>query len=180
MPVVREGRLRNSPIWVGVTDFCPHLSLYCSLRGCCYCSLGGLTTCETVPALGVKGFTRCWKQPPREGWHKRLSTAVSIPAHPWVPVTQHLQLFSFARSHGLPADTSQCVTWKKIKHQQSRLENAFRKGSPGKCQGHPPLSCRFQQAADSVQEAAAGEGDVDALYVSAAAALRLSSPAANC
>lgn len=47
--------------------------------------------------------------------------------------------------------------------------------------GTPSLFCGFQQAANSVQEAAAGEGDVDALYVSAAAAaLRVSSPAANC
>lgn len=47
--------------------------------------------------------------------------------------------------------------------------------------GTPSLSCRFQQTADSVQEAAAGEGHVDVLSFSAAAAtLRVSSPAANC
>lgn len=162
--------------------FCPHLSLYCSLRAYSHCSLGGFTTCGTVPAWCLKGFTRCAGNSLQER-DDTSGQECPFQLHPGVPVTQHPQALQLCSEATLPQQTPhQSVTWRKIiKHQQTRPWECLQEGQPREVPGSPSLSCRFQQAAHSVQEAAAGQGGVDALCVSAAAAaLRVPSPAASC
>lgn len=160
--------------------FCPHLSLGSSLRGCCHCSLGGLNPCETMPAC-LKGFTRCaGNSPPKRGMTQTAedSNVHSSCIHGYLWLTT-LKLFSFAQK---PWSPSSPVS--DLGENQALADQTLRMPSgrePREVPGTPSLSCRFQQTADSVQEAAAGEEDADALYASAAAAtLRVSFPAANC
>ena len=97
-----------------------------------------------------------------------------------------LKLFSFAQKPGSPRrQLSSAWVGRRASTSRPGLECAARKGNwwLREVPGTPSLSCIFQQTANAnaVQEAAAGEWDVAALYVSAAAAAwRVSSLAINC
>lgn len=83
----------------------------------------------------------CWEQPPREGWHKWI--AMSIPAASRGACDSTPSSSSaLLRGHG-PLTTlwlgrKSSSTSRKSSTIRPGLGNAFRKGSPGKCQGCPP------------------------------------------
>lgn len=97
-----------------------------------------------------------------------------------------LKLFSFAQRPGTPSrKLSSAWVGRRASTSRTSLEHAARKGNwwLKEVPGTPSLSCIFQQTVNgnAVQEAAAGERNVAALYIAAAAAAwRASSLATNC
>lgn len=75
----------------------------------------------------------CWKQSPREGWHKLLGIAMNIPAasmgaHDSTPSSSSALL----RGHGLPADTSPVL---ELEEDQALADQALSMPSGRAAQG---------------------------------------------
>lgn len=117
---------------------CPHFSLYCSLRGCCHCSLVGLPLVELCLPGVLKASLDVLETASKRGMTQMDSNVHSSCIHGCLWLNT-LRLFSFTQQPRSPSRHLTSV-WLGRKSNSSRpvLENAFRKGSPGKCQGHPP------------------------------------------